>query len=63
VKSRALRWSLGRAGTLLFGGVLLLSTGGCPVDNDAVLTETVQAALTAAVNSFVESLSTYLAGT
>jgi hypothetical protein len=37
-------------------------TGGCPIDSNTVVTETVQAALTAVVTSLVDSLSQYLAG-
>ncbi|MCC6358139.1 MAG: hypothetical protein IT450_05310 [Phycisphaerales bacterium] len=39
----------------------LLGTGGCPIDSDEVVTESVRAALEAIVSSFVESLGDYLA--
>ncbi len=63
--------------TLVLGAALLASLGGCPVDGNAVLTAAVQAGLNsatttatsvlqavlnAATQSFVDSLSTYLAG-
>ena len=54
-----------RSGTdlaLVLAGVLLMSIGGCPIDSDVVVTETTRAALQAAVDSLVESLSQYLAG-
>lgn len=41
---------------------LLTSTGGCPIDRDAVATETTRAALQAVVDSLVDALSEYLAG-
>lgn len=68
---------LGGRGALLLGTALLLSMGGCPIDNNAVLTASLQAALTsstqtviavlqaamdAAGKSLVDSLSQYLAG-
>ena len=45
---------------LVIGSVLLFM-GGCPVDRDAVLEETVRAGLQATLDSFVEALSEYLA--
>ena len=50
-------------GVLLLSAVLLSSLPGCAVDTDALITDTVQAALTSVVNSAVDSLSAYLAGT
>jgi hypothetical protein len=36
--------------------------GGCPIDGDAVVTETVRAALQAVVDSLIDALGQYLAG-
>ncbi|MEW6250288.1 MAG: hypothetical protein AB1716_06555 [Planctomycetota bacterium] len=55
-------WSSWRLPALVLGGVLFLSLGGCPIDGDEVITEAVRAVLTAATDSLVENLSTYLAG-
>lgn len=60
--TRKLRSLLAGCGLLTGGVIVLLSLGGCPVDNEAVLTEVVRAALDTASNSLVEALSTYLAG-
>ena len=49
-------------GVIILGGALLLGTGGCPVDEDALATDVVQAALTSITNSLVDALSTQLAG-
>ena len=43
-------------------GALLLLMGGCPIDTDDVITDAALAALESAANSFIETLSTYLAG-
>ncbi len=51
-----------KLGVVALSGCLLLAGGGCPVDTDSVLTATVEAALTAMVSSFVDTLGTYLAG-
>jgi hypothetical protein len=37
-------------------------TGGCPVDTDQLAADVIRAALESATNSFVDTLSTYLAG-
>ncbi len=53
-----------RRGTIAacVGVVLLIATlGGCPIDADAVFTETLQAALDSATSSFVSALADYLA--
>jgi hypothetical protein len=46
----------------LLAGALLVAMGGCPVDSDELVADVVRAALESATNSFVETLSTYLAG-
>jgi hypothetical protein len=46
----------------ILGGALLLLTGGCPIDSDQLVADVVRAALESATNSFVETLSTFLAG-
>jgi hypothetical protein len=51
------------AALLLVMTPLLMAANGCPVDGQAVITDSVSAALTAVVKSLVDSLSTYLAGT
>ena len=43
-------------------GLVLMLVGGCPVDRDAVVQETVRAGLQAALDSFVDALGEYLAG-
>jgi hypothetical protein len=62
VRPQIVRRTLARVGTLVLGGALLLSMGGCPINGDDVLTATVGAALNAASTSFVDALSAYLAG-
>ena len=52
-----------RLGTVVFGAAAWLTLAGCAIDTDAVVTDAVSGALTAAVNSLVEALSAYLAGT
>jgi hypothetical protein len=47
---------------LILGGALLLLMGGCPVDSDQLIADVVRAALESATTSFVDTLSTYLAG-
>ena len=47
---------------VILGGALLLLMGGCPVDSDQLIADVIRAALESATNSFVETLSTYLAG-
>jgi hypothetical protein len=47
---------------VLLTGALLLPMGGCPIDSDALIADVVRAALESATNSFIETLSTYLAG-
>jgi hypothetical protein len=64
VKARNPRRSMWRLAALLLGTTpLLLAANGCPVDGKTVLTDSVNAALTAVVQSLVDALSTYLAGT
>ncbi|HPM84380.1 MAG: hypothetical protein KA383_07015 [Phycisphaerae bacterium] len=46
----------------MLAGTLWLASGGCPIDQDLVVTETTRAALQAAVDSLVEALAQYLAG-
>lgn len=53
-RSRRWLWLCGLAGAILV-------MGGCPIDSDEVVTESVRAALNAIVSSFVESLGDYLA--
>ncbi len=55
-------WFADRSLAWLFGGALLLWMGGCPIDGDAVVTETVRAALQAVVDSLIDALGQYLAG-
>jgi hypothetical protein len=62
VKPQVARRSSWWLGTLVLAGILLMSIGGCPIDSDLVVTETTRAALQAAVDSLVDSLSQYLAG-
>jgi hypothetical protein len=47
---------------VVMSGVLLLLTGGCPIDSEALATDVFQAALDSITNSLGEALSTYLAG-
>lgn len=51
-----------RAACLLLSAAALFGSGGCPIDADAVVTATIDGALTAAVDSFIETLAQYLAG-
>ncbi len=44
------------------GGALLLTQTGCPIDTDALLTDTIQAALQSITDSFVATLAQQLAG-
>ncbi len=60
--ARTMKRTLGCLGALVLGGALLLSLGGCPINGDDVLTATLQAALDAATQSLVDSVSKYLAG-
>lgn len=46
----------------VLAGAVGLASGGCPIDQDLVVTETTRAALQAAVDSLVEALAQYLAG-
>jgi len=46
----------------MLAGTLWLASGGCPIDQDLVVTETTRAALQAAVDSLGEALAQYLAG-
>ena len=62
MRFRKLRQAVQRAGAVVLGAALLISTGGCVIDTNAVVTETVRAGLEAAVSSLVDSLSAYLAG-
>lgn len=62
VKGRITRRAM-RLGLLALLGTMLVTTGGCPIDTDTVITETVGAALNAIVTSLVDSLSQHLAGT
>ncbi len=48
---------------LVVAAASLLCLGGCPVDSDLVITETTRAALQAALDSAVDALAQYLAGT
>lgn len=52
----------GRSLAWVVGAALLIWMGGCPIDRDAVITETTRAALQAALNSFIEKLGEQLAG-
>ena len=54
---RALRW----LGAVVLGGAFLMSLGGCPIDNNTVVTETIRAALQSASNSIADAISAYLA--
>lgn len=47
---------------LMIVAACLLACGGCPIDGDLVVTETLQAALNAATTSFVDALGQFLAG-
>lgn len=62
MRPRIARRTLGGLAGFVLGAALLLSMGGCPISGDDVLTATVEAALNAATTSFVDALSTYLAG-
>lgn len=62
-KNRVIGWFAVRPLAWLTGAAVLVCTGGCPIDEDAVITETTHAALTAAVESLVDALAQYLAGT
>lgn len=62
-KYRLIGWFSARPLAWLIGTALLVCTGGCPIDEDAVITESTRAALTAAVESLVDALAQYLAGT
>ncbi|MCG3125878.1 MAG: hypothetical protein CHACPFDD_00705 [Phycisphaerae bacterium] len=58
-KTVGYRW---RRGLSAAGVLIVLSTlGGCPIDRDAVVTESLRAALDAATNSIVDALTEYLA--
>ena len=48
-------------GMIILGGALLLGTGGCPIDEDALATEVVDAALQSITTSLVDALSNQLA--
>lgn len=58
-KNGRARWQY--AGILLAGGLCCLAMGGCPIDQNTILTQTLQAALEATVKSFVDAFSAYLA--
>ena len=62
MRARILKRSWRCLGSLVFAAAFLSSLGGCPIDGNQVVTDTVQAALQSAVTSFVASLSKYLAG-
>lgn len=57
MSARGRRWGVFGLGVLLWAAV-----AGCPVDSDAVVTESVRAGLDAAVASLVDKLEIYLAG-
>jgi hypothetical protein len=52
-----------RAGAVLLIGALLVCLCGCPIDTNTVFTETLRAGLSSAVNSFIDKLAQFLAGT
>jgi len=47
---------------VILSGALLLLMGGCPIDSDQLIADVIKAALESATTSFVDTLSTYLAG-
>jgi hypothetical protein len=47
---------------LILSGALVLLMGGCPIDSDQLIADVVRAALESATNSFIDTLSTFLAG-
>ena len=53
------RWAK-RLGVLSAAFLLQAQMGGCPIDNDALITDIVSAALSSASNSLVEALSNFL---
>jgi hypothetical protein len=49
-------------GVVILAGAVALTLGGCPIDWDAFVTDVVAAGIESASTSFLDALSTYLAG-